>query len=128
LTGKIDESTQFTGDDLRRSDPKFQPPRFQQYLQAVKRLEHFAQDKFAKSMLAFAIRWVLDQQGVSVALWGARHPGELSPVKDVMGWKLSAEDLAYVDQIIAESVHDPVGPEFMAPPERRPEEPAQPPR
>jgi hypothetical protein len=65
---------------------------------------------------------------VSVALWGARHPGELSPVKDVMGWKLSAEDLAYVDQIITESVQDPVGPEFMAPPERPAGEPAQPPR
>jgi hypothetical protein len=34
---------------------------------------------------------------VSVALWGARHPHELDPVHEVMGWKLDAEALAYVD-------------------------------
>jgi aryl-alcohol dehydrogenase-like predicted oxidoreductase len=128
LSGKIDEKTQFTGDDLRKTDPKFQPPRFAQYLQAVQRLEHFAQDKFHKSVLALAVRWALDQPGVSIALWGVRHPSELDPIKDVMGWKLSPEDLSYVDQIISETIHDPVGPDFMAPPERPREEPAQPPR
>src|SRR5262249_17899368 len=116
LTGKIDEQTRFTGDDLRQSDPKFQPPRFAQYLRSVGRLRHLAEDQPQKGVLALAVRWVLDQPGVSVALWGARHPHELAPVEDVMGWQLAPEDLSYIDQIIAESVRDPVGPEFMAPP------------
>src|ERR1700690_2922656 len=29
LSGRMDAGTTFTGDDLRKSDPKFQPPRFQ---------------------------------------------------------------------------------------------------
>jgi aryl-alcohol dehydrogenase-like predicted oxidoreductase len=125
LSGKIDEKTRFTGDDLRQSDPKFQPPRFKQYLKAVQLLDRFAQEKYGKSVLALAVRWALEQPGVSVALWGVRQPSELAPVKDVMSFRLDAEALSYIDEVIAESVTDPVGPEFMAPPERRPEQPAR---
>jgi aryl-alcohol dehydrogenase-like predicted oxidoreductase len=121
LSGTIDERTQFTGDDLRQADPKFQPPRFRQYLRAVKLLERYAGQRYDKGVLALAIRWVLDQPGVSVALWGARHPHELEPVDDVLGWHLDDEARAYVDRVVGENVKDPVGPEFMAPPERHAE-------
>jgi len=116
LTGLIDESTRFEGDDLRKTDPKFQPPRFAQYMQAVKRLKRYAKDRYSKDLLPFAIRWVIDQPGVSVALWGARHPVELDPVPEVMGWQLDREALAQVELILRESIRDAVGPEFMAPP------------
>lgn len=117
LTGAIDKTTTFQGDDLRKVDPKFQPPRFAQYLEAASLLERYARQRYGKSLLAFAVRWVLDQPGVSIALWGARHPHELDPVDEVMGWSLDAEALAYVDETIAHAVRDPVGSEFMAPPE-----------
>jgi len=117
LTGAIDDKTRFQGDDLRKVDPKFRPPRFAQYLTAVRLLERYAQDRYGKSLLALAVRWVLDQPGVSIALWGARHPHELDPIRDVMGWELDAEALAQIDHIIARAVRDPVGSEFMAPPE-----------
>jgi aryl-alcohol dehydrogenase-like predicted oxidoreductase len=124
LSGTISKSTQFQGDDLRKTDPKFLPPRFAQYTQAVDLLQQFARKRYSKGVLPLALRWVLDQPGVSVALWGARHPGELAPLRDVLGWKLDSEAIASIDKIVAESVHDPVGPEFMAPPENRPGEPA----
>jgi aryl-alcohol dehydrogenase-like predicted oxidoreductase len=120
LTGTIDENTKFAGDDLRKTDPKFQPPRFAQYLEAVRLLERFAHDRYGKSVLALAVRWALDQPGDSVALWGTRHPGELAPLEEIMGWHLDQEALAYIDEVIAHSVRDPVGPEFMAPPEHTP--------
>jgi aryl-alcohol dehydrogenase-like predicted oxidoreductase len=118
LSGRMKADTTFTGDDLRRTDPKFQPPRFQQYLHATERLDALARETFGKSVLHLAVRWVLDQQPLSTALWGARHPGQLDGVADVMGWKLDAAALAKIDRIIAECVADPVGPEFMAPPVR----------
>src|SRR5471030_2799406 len=43
LSGRMRPDTRFDGDDLRRTDPKFQQPRFAQYLVAVERLDHFAQ-------------------------------------------------------------------------------------
>src|SRR5215467_15821383 len=42
LSGFLDEDTRFEGDDLRLTDPKFQPRRFAQYMQAVRRLGEFA--------------------------------------------------------------------------------------
>jgi len=118
LSGRMKPDTQFVGDDLRRVDPKFHPPRYAQYLQAVERLDHFAQENYGKRVLDLAIRWTLDQPGVSVALWGARHPGQLALVDNAAGWTLGADARRTIDQIVRETVTDPVGPEFMAPPAR----------
>ena len=118
LSGRMKPDTQFAGDDLRKVDPKFQPPRFAQYLQAVERLDRFAQENYGKRVLDLAIRWTLDQPGVSVALWGARNPGQLAPADSAVGWKLGADALRTIDQIVSETITDPVGPEFMAPPAR----------
>jgi aryl-alcohol dehydrogenase-like predicted oxidoreductase len=118
LSGRMNLDTKFEGDDLRRTDPKFQSPRFQQYLEAVKRLDSFARENYGKRVIHLALRWTLDQSGVSAALWGARHPGQLDPVGDVMGWKLDDSALGEIDRIIRDTVKDQIGPEFMAPPAR----------
>jgi aryl-alcohol dehydrogenase-like predicted oxidoreductase len=124
LTGTIGKDTKFEGDDLRKTDPKFLPPRFAQYTKAVDMLRQFARKNYGKEIIPLALRWVLDQPGVSVALWGARHPSELDPLRDVMGWKLDSQALAAMDKMVNDAVKDPVGPEFMAPPEKRPGQPA----
>jgi len=118
LSGRMRADTVFEGDDLRKADPKFKAPRFGQYLAAVAALEKLARERHGKSVLALAIRWVLDQ-GPTIALWGARRPDQLNGIADVFGWQLSAEDLADIDALLAEHVRDPVGPEFMAPPLRK---------
>jgi aryl-alcohol dehydrogenase-like predicted oxidoreductase len=121
LSGAINQNTKFKGDDLRKTDPKFQPPRFEQYLKAVNLLDQYARKRYGKSVLVLAVRWVLDQPGVSVALWGATHPGELAPLNDILGWHLDDEARKHVDEVLAQSIKDPVGPQFMAPPERAPD-------
>jgi aryl-alcohol dehydrogenase-like predicted oxidoreductase len=108
----------FDGDDLRIKDPKFQQPRFTQYLKAADRLGQHAWANHGKSLLAFAIRWILDRGETMTALWGARNAGQLDAVEQAFGWKLSSDDYAEVDRILRETIKDPVGPEFMAPPQR----------
>jgi aryl-alcohol dehydrogenase-like predicted oxidoreductase len=115
LTGRISEQTRFGGDDLRRNDPKFQPPRRAQYLAAVRELDDYARRRWRKTVLALAIRWVLDR-GQTVALWGARRPAQLDAVDQVFGWQLDRQALQDIDHILQRTIHDPVGPEFMAPP------------
>lgn len=117
LSGKMSTDSEFTGDDLRQFDPKFQSPRYQQYLEAVAQLDRFAQDYAGKRVIHLAARWILDR-GVEVALWGGRRPEQIDPVDDVMGWSLDDNALAEIDRILDETVKDPVGPEFMAPPAR----------
>ncbi|HAH64031.1 MAG TPA: general stress protein [Rhizobiales bacterium] len=115
LAGKITEATEFKGDDLRKSDPKFKPPRLSQYLAAVAKLDKLARERFDKPVLALAVRWILDR-GKTIALWGARRPDQLAPVDDAMGWKIDAATMREIDAILAETIKHNVGPEFMAPP------------
>jgi aryl-alcohol dehydrogenase-like predicted oxidoreductase len=117
LSGRMTADSKFEGDDLRRTDPKFQQPRFAQYLAAVQRLDRLAQQRFGKRVIHLAIRWVLDQ-GITTALWGARHPDQLRPVDEVPGWRLDDLAKAEIDRILRETITDAVGPEFMAPPAR----------
>ncbi|WP_300492932.1 aldo/keto reductase [Marinobacter sp.] len=118
LTGKMQEDTQFTGDDLRKNDPKFQGERYRQYLNAVAELDAFARERYQKNVLALALRWLVDQPGVTTALWGARRPEQLDPVGEIEGWSLDKDAMAAIDDILARCIDDPVGPEFMAPPTR----------
>jgi len=121
LSGRMTATTTFEGDDLRNVDPKFKAPRFAQYLAAVTELDALARDRFGKSVLALAIRWVLDQ-GPTVALWGARRPDQLDPVTQVDGWQLDEASKKDIDAILDRCIKDPVSPEFMAPPVQRPRE------
>jgi aryl-alcohol dehydrogenase-like predicted oxidoreductase len=116
LTGAITRETTFPTDDLRAKDPKFQQPRLRQYLAAVAELEDLARSRYGKSVLALAVRWVLDR-GNTIALWGARRPEQLAPVDEVLGWHLHRDSMERIEQILTQTIRDPVGPEFMAPSE-----------
>jgi len=117
LTGAITHATKFSGDDLRRSDPKFQEPRLSQYLDAVASLEHYARTRYGKPVSALAVRWILDQ-GDTIALWGARRAAQLDAVDEAMGWRLDDDAKLRIEAILATRIKDAVGPEFMAPPVR----------
>ena len=61
---------------------------------------------------------VLDREGITFALWGARRPEQLGAVAEIAGWKIDASAMREIDRIVASCVKQPVGPEFMAPPDR----------
>ena len=118
LSGTMTRDQEFTGDDLRLADPKFKQPRFDQYLAAVSRLQDLARDRHGKEVIHLALRFILDK-GVSVALWGGRRPEQMDPLPEVFDWSLSDQDMQDIDRILQDTVNDPVGPEFMAPPTRK---------
>ncbi|MFW6324548.1 MAG: aldo/keto reductase [Desulfovibrionales bacterium] len=115
LSGKMSKDRDFSGDDLRKVDPKFQEPRFSRYLAAVDKLEKLSSEKFDKSILAFSVRWVLEK-GVPIAIWGGRKPSQMDPIDEILGWSMDGAVLSEVESILAETIEAPVGPEFMAPP------------
>lgn len=118
LSGKMTREREFPGDDLRNVDPKFKQPRFDQYLAAVEKLRELARERYDKAVIHLAVRFVLDK-GASVALWGGRHPDEMNPLPGMFGWHLTADDFQAIDDILDESIQDPVGPGFMAPPQKK---------
>lgn len=90
---------QFAGDELRLFDPKFKSPNFSHYLKAVDELAILAKERFGKSVLALAVRWVLDRTENGIALWGARRPDQIAAVKEMDGFHLDSETLKDIDRI-----------------------------
>lgn len=118
LSGKMTKDRVFQGDDLRKVDPKFSSPAFDNYLAATKELTQFAKDTYNKSLLALAVRWVLDQYQGNIPLWGARKPEQIEGIRDALGWSLSNHDLKIINDILNKHIKEPISPEFMAPPNR----------
>lgn len=117
LSGKMEKTRQFQGDDIRKIDPKFQEPHYSSYLLSAKKIAEWSQQKYHKSLLALAFRWSLDK-GINIALWGARHPKQLDELETIWGWQLKETDFTEIDRILQETIPSPIGPEFMAPPSR----------
>jgi hypothetical protein len=104
--------------NLRKDDPKFLSPRFEQYLAAVERLDRLARERYGRPVIQFAARWVLDRGERNIALWGARRADQLSPIADVVGWHIDSSAMAEIDRILQETIREPIGRKFMAPPDR----------
>ncbi len=104
LSGRMKSDTEFEGDDLRKTDPKFQAPIYERYLKVVEILDEFAREKYGKRVIHLAIRWLLDQPGSDIALWGARQPEQLDPVEEIMGWSLDDEAMESVERILIQNM------------------------
>ena len=118
LSGRMRPDTVFDGDDLQTQPTRnSSSPGSRNIWPRCTGLDRLAQQRFGKRVIHLAVRWMLDQ-GITTALWGARHPDQLQPVDEVTGWSLDAPAKAEIDRILRETITDPVGPEFMAPPAR----------
>ncbi|MCY1142214.1 aldo/keto reductase [Actinoplanes sp. Pm04-4] len=117
LSGRYDEHTTFADDDHRNFNrhgeafdvgETFSGVDFATGLEAVKRLRPLAPEGF--TMAQFALRWVLDQAGVTVVIPGARNPEQAKGNAAVAGLPpLSDEAQAGVravyDELIRPQVH-----------------------
>ena len=119
LSGRMTPQTTFPPGDMRAGiDPRFVEPRYSQYLKAAEALSRFAQDRYGKTLAQLAVRWLLDQPGVSVALWGARKPHHLEAISGLWGWSLDAEAMQTIEDILQRYVPESIPPSFMSPPAR----------
>jgi len=116
LSGRMQPETRFAEDDIRRVDPKFKRPRYARYLDAVHQLDRLAQKRYGKRVIHLALRWLLEQSGVGIGLWGARRPSQLAPLNEAFGWSLDAEAARDIEDILARAIGQGIGAEFMAPP------------
>ena len=117
LSGEMTRNRKFAVGDMRKEkDPKFQQPRFGQYLAAADRLETFAKDAYGRPLIDLAVRYVLDQSATGIALRGVRRPEQLDTLNRIDGWKLTDDDKHEIDRILAETIQEPIQPDFMAPP------------
>jgi aryl-alcohol dehydrogenase-like predicted oxidoreductase len=118
LSGKYDENTTFGADDHRNFNRKgeafdvgetFSGIEFGTGLEAVKRLIPVVPE--GATMAQFALRWILDQPGVSVVIPGARNPSQVqgnvgaATLDHLTEGQLKVVQTVY-DDLIRPQIHD----------------------
>jgi aryl-alcohol dehydrogenase-like predicted oxidoreductase len=103
LTGRFDENTTFEDSDWRSQATAFTGDAFRRNLAVVRELEEFAAERDI-SVSQLAIAWVLAQPGVHVAIVGARSSRNIEVSASAADVRLSADDLARIDKIVAAGV------------------------
>jgi myo-inositol catabolism protein IolS len=100
LTGKYGTDTAFRDDD-RRSRPVYLNFHGEKLLKNVSMVENIKKQfmKNGRAPSQIAIRWILDRFDNSVALVGIKTPAQLLENAGALGWKLSGEEMAYLDSI-----------------------------
>ena len=119
LAGKMTAERNFPATICARSDPKFQPPRFGQYLKAVAALDRFAQTNYGKRVVHLALALDPRQAGRRLCLVGRAQAGTTRPGRSGL-WLAARRRGHGGDRSHPRgTIESPVGPEFMAPPEQR---------
>ncbi|MCE5191834.1 MAG: aldo/keto reductase [Actinomycetia bacterium] len=90
--------------DHARRGSMFHGAEYARHLSAVERLDAFARETYGRRVIHLAIRWVLDQPGMTIALWGARRPEQLDATAGVEGFALDDAARAEIDRIIVEEI------------------------
>jgi aryl-alcohol dehydrogenase-like predicted oxidoreductase len=103
LTGKFsgERLEGLPSDDHRRKNPDFQDPQFSATLQLVEQLRPIA-ERSGKTLAQLAISWVLRRSEVTAAIVGARNPEQIRETAKAGDWKLAAEDIEQIEQLLKE--------------------------
>jgi len=104
LTGTIDLRTPYRPTDMRPRSVLWKSENLGKCLYMVEKLRAVAKE-LDVSVSQLALRWLVSQPGVSTALVGARTTDELVENACAVGWDLSADDLARV-QDISDELYD----------------------
>jgi len=101
LTGKYDEGSTFGSDDHRSRSPDFQGERFRTLLRLVDRVVAIARNREV-SPAEVALRWVLDHDGVAVALFGAKTAVQVTENVASLAFRLNGKESNTLNAIARE--------------------------
>jgi aryl-alcohol dehydrogenase-like predicted oxidoreductase len=99
LSGRMTEDTTFAADDWRSKSDLFMGDGFRRNLAIVRDLTRFA-DGLDATVAQLAIAWTLANPAVDVAIVGARNAEQIRQTAPAGDIRLSAEDMAQIDQML----------------------------
>lgn len=100
LTGKYQPGATFPETDSRSRDPLFAEPKLSRIAAAVGEMAILAA-AHGRSAAQMAAAWVLNQAGVTVALWGAKRAEQIEESAGAAGWQLTAAETAKLAELFA---------------------------
>lgn len=92
LTGAVSMSRTFPEGDQRNWKPWFQPKNRKKVLDLLDKVQPLA-EKHGRTLGQVAINWLLQQQGVTAAIVGARKPDQVWENAGAVDWKLDEDDV-----------------------------------
>ena len=101
LAGQIARDQVFGPDDSRRKYPMFQGEERRKNHDLVDRLQEIAR-RCGHTVADLVIRWTVQQPGITSALCGAKRPDQIRENAGGSGWQLDEQQLAEIDQALAE--------------------------
>lgn len=101
LAGKLPRDHEFVEKDGRRKYPMFQGEEWQRNQDFLDRLRGLAAE-IGHSVSEIVINWTIQRPGITAALCGAKRPDQIRENAAAMKWSLSPEQIALIDQWIAE--------------------------
>jgi aryl-alcohol dehydrogenase-like predicted oxidoreductase len=99
LTGTPKPAAEYTEDDMRRTDPRWQPGNYEKNVEAVRQLADVARDK-GVNVSQLALAWLLAQGDDIVPIPGTRSLERLETNVAAADVVLSEEDLKRIRQIL----------------------------
>jgi len=101
LTGKYRPGATFPESDSRSRDPLFQGEKLAKIAAAVDKMAQIAAS-YGRTPAQMAVAWILNQPGVTMALWGAKRPAQIEECAGASGWKLSATEWQQIADLFAD--------------------------
>jgi len=92
LTGKFSLENRPPPEDNRSGARLFHSPIYEAALEGIPAIREIG-EKYGKTSGQTALRWLLQQSGVTAAIVGARNPRHVKENAGAAGWELSTEDI-----------------------------------
>lgn len=96
LTGSMQPGHTFREGDSRQNTPLFAPENFERALAVTERVKEVAR-KYDKTPAQTAVRWVMQCEGMTAPIVGARKRSQVEDNAGAIGWELAKEDMEYLD-------------------------------
>lgn len=101
LAGQLRRDHLFDPRDGRRKYPMFHGEEWERNQDFLDRLRPLAAE-LGVSLAQLVLNWTIQRPGITVALCGAKRPNQIQDNAAALGWKLTAAQIAQIDQAIAE--------------------------
>lgn len=101
LTGKFKPDHVFAAGDHRLNSRFYKRENIQRINRFLRKLEPFARSK-ASSLSQIAIRWAIEQPGITIALVGARYLEQAIQNAKAINIRLSKEDIEFINSELKE--------------------------
>jgi aryl-alcohol dehydrogenase-like predicted oxidoreductase len=101
LAGRLTDQSQIDETDSRRNYPMYQGEEWDRNQAFVARLRDIAAGA-GRTVAQLVVNWTMNQPGITAALCGAKRPWQIEETAAAMGWRLTSEQSAAIEQAIAD--------------------------